>query len=399
MTQSIMIQVGQCGNQIGCRFWDQCLHEHAFYSKNGIYDDAISSFFRNTETYSDETYDLPMRTGSNKINKLKARAILVDMEEGVINELLQGQLGEIFDSKQLITNSFGSGNNWAVGNKEYGTMYREQIAEQVRKAAELCDCLQCFFVLHSTGGGTGSGLGTSLLSILQDEFPEVYRFVGAVYPSSDDDVITSPYNSMLATYELTEKADCVLPINNQALINICNKVQQAVRSGKFEKPTEKNAKPFDAMNNLVANVILNMTSSSRFEGSLNVDLNEIVMNLVPFPKQHYLVSSLSPLYISKDVALPPRKLDQAFEDLFSKDHQLMLSDPRHSLYLACALMVRGKNVQTSDLNRNIAKLSRNLSFVNWNQEGWKTGLCKWVQQLIIFNTFLLQQFVLQWICF
>ena len=28
----------------------------------------------------------------------------------------------------------------------------------------------------------------------------------------------------------------------------------------------------------------------RFEGSLNVDLNEITTNLVPYPKMHYLIS-------------------------------------------------------------------------------------------------------------
>ena len=45
-----------------------------------------------------------------------------------------------------------------------------------------------------------------------------FRFVTAVYPSVDDDVITSPYNSVLAMRELTEKADCVLPIENQVCV-------------------------------------------------------------------------------------------------------------------------------------------------------------------------------------
>lgn len=43
-----------------------------------------------------------------------------------------------------------------------------------------------------------------------------------------------------------------------------------------------------------------------------------------------------------------------FTDAFSKDHQLIRADPKHSLYLACALMVRG-NVQVSDLRRNIER--------------------------------------------
>ena len=44
----------------------------------------------------------------------------------------------------------------------------------------------------------------------------------------------------------------------------------------------------------------------RFEGVLNVDLNEITMNLVPFPRLHFLVSSLAPLYSLADVKLQPR---------------------------------------------------------------------------------------------
>ena len=38
-----------------------------------------------------------------------------------------------------------------------------------------------------------------------------------------------------------------------------------------------------------------------------MDLNEITMNLVPYPKMHYLVSSITPLYAMLDVSLPPRR--------------------------------------------------------------------------------------------
>jgi hypothetical protein len=53
-------------------------------------------------------------------------------------------------------------------------------------------------------------------------------------------------------------------------------------------------------------------SSSRFEGSLNVDLNEITMNLVPFPRLHYLVSSQSPLYALAEIKQLPRKYVASF---------------------------------------------------------------------------------------
>ncbi|PNH06175.1 Tubulin epsilon chain [Tetrabaena socialis] len=46
----VTIQVGQCGNQVGCRFWELALREHAAYNTKGVYDEALSSFFRNVDT-------------------------------------------------------------------------------------------------------------------------------------------------------------------------------------------------------------------------------------------------------------------------------------------------------------------------------------------------------------
>ncbi|KAJ7983674.1 hypothetical protein DPEC_G00374200 [Dallia pectoralis] len=385
MTQSVVVQVGQCGNQVGCRFWDLALREHAHVNKTGIYDEALSSFFRNVDSSRSDGGACDLIGG--RIRFLKARAVLVDMEEGVVNEILQGPLREVFDSTHLITDVSGSGNNWAVGHWTYGSAYKEVIVDQLRKAAEHCDCLQSFFLIHSMGGGTGSGLGTCVLKLLEEEFPEVCRIVTSVYPSAEDDVITSPYNSVLAMRELTAHADCVLPLENQSLVDIVNKITHMSHNGTSGSGVKKDTginsgqggvsgvgKPFDAMNNIIANLLLNITSSARFEGSLNMDLNEIAVNLVPFPRLHYLVSSLTPLYTLSDVNIPTRRLDQMFTDAFSKDHQLIRADPKHSLYLACALMVRG-NVQISDLRRNIERLRPTLPFVSWNQEGWKTGLC------------------------
>ncbi|CAL9691755.1 unnamed protein product [Knipowitschia caucasica] len=364
MTQSIVVQVGQCGNQIGCRFWDLALREHAHVNKKGLYDEAISSFFRNVD--SRQSCGGSVGVGG-RIHQLKARAVLVDMEEGVVNQILQGPLRDVFDSTQLLTDVSGSGNNWAAGYFTYGGAYREQIVDTLRKAAEHCDCLQCFFLIHSMGGGTGSGLGTRVLSLLEDEFPEVCRIVTSVYPSEEDDVVTSPYNSVLATRELSEHADCVLPVENQSLVNLVNRIRQ-------QSVVSAGDKPFDSMNNIVANLLLHVTSSARFPGSLNMDLNEIPMNLVPFPGLHYLVPSLTPLYSLADVGLPPRRLDQMFSDAFSKEQQLIEAEPRTGLYLACALLLRG-DVGVSDLRRNIQRLRPTLPFVRWNQEGWKAALC------------------------
>ncbi|XP_016121876.1 tubulin epsilon chain-like, partial [Sinocyclocheilus grahami] len=127
-------------------------------------------------------------------------------------------------------------------------------------------------LIHSMGGGTGSGLGTFVLKLLEDEFPEVCRIVTSVYPTAEDDVITSPYNSILAMKELTEHADCVLPVDNKSLVDIVGKIQHMSNTGKPGCTIKKDCtiisgqggvvkveKPFDAMNNIVANLLLNIT--------------------------------------------------------------------------------------------------------------------------------------------
>lgn len=79
-----------------------------------IYDEALSSFFRNVDTRYEDLPDIPYDpTKRQEIMGLKARAVLVDMEQGVLGELLNDRkLGQLFDEKQLISDVSGSGNNW-----------------------------------------------------------------------------------------------------------------------------------------------------------------------------------------------------------------------------------------------------------------------------------------------
>ena len=43
------LSVGQCGNQIGARFWDMALREHAQYNQSMLYDETMATFFRNMD--------------------------------------------------------------------------------------------------------------------------------------------------------------------------------------------------------------------------------------------------------------------------------------------------------------------------------------------------------------
>ena len=67
------------------------------------------------------------------------------------------------------------------------------------------------------------------------------------------------------------------------------------------------------MNSLIAHLLSNLTASMRFEGSLNVDLNEITMNLVPFPSLKFLVPAMN---FDPNV-LVSRRIDDLFKNILA----------------------------------------------------------------------------------
>lgn len=114
----------------------------------------------------------------------------------------------------------------------------------------------------------------------------------------------------------------------------------------------------------------NLTASMRFEGALNVDLNEITTTLVPLPKLHFLQASISPLFAPLDAgdSSNSRKIDASFSEAFLKGRQLARGDPKQAVHLACGLLTRGDLLLT-DLTRNAARLRREIKMVHWNPEG------------------------------
>jgi tubulin epsilon len=67
---------------------------------------------------------------------------VVDTETGVINnKILKGELKDIFEARQCISDQSGAGNNWACGHHYYGPMYKEEIEDKIRHAVERCDSL------------------------------------------------------------------------------------------------------------------------------------------------------------------------------------------------------------------------------------------------------------------
>ena len=115
--------------------------------------------------------------------KYVPRAILVDLEPGTMDSVRSGPFGQIFRPDNFVFGQSGAGNNWAKGHYTEGAELVDSVLDVVRKEAESCDCLQGFQLCHSLGGGTGSGMGTLLISKIREEYPDRIMNTFSVVPS------------------------------------------------------------------------------------------------------------------------------------------------------------------------------------------------------------------------
>ena len=211
MREIVHIQGGQCGNQIGAKFWEVISDEHGIDPTGSYHGDSDLQLER-INVYFNEA------TGGRYV----PRAVLMDLEPGTMDSVRAGPFGQLFRPDNFVFGQTGAGNNWAKGHYTEGAELIDSVLDVVRKESEGCDCLQGFQITHSLGGGTGAGMGTLLISKIREEYPDRMMMTFSVVPSPKvSDTVVEPYNATLSVHQLVENADECMILDNEALYDIC----------------------------------------------------------------------------------------------------------------------------------------------------------------------------------
>jgi tubulin beta len=105
----------------------------------------------------------------------------------------------------LIFGSKSADNNWAKGFYSEGAeLVDNKILEAIRKEVEQCENLQGFQLFHALSGGTGSGMGTTLLKKLKEFYPQKINNTFSVLSGSNDycGIVVVPYNYAFSIHQL-----------------------------------------------------------------------------------------------------------------------------------------------------------------------------------------------------
>ena len=265
------------------------------------------------------------------------------------------EVGKMFKPDNFVYGANGAGNNWAKGHYTEGAELVDQAMDVLRREAESCECLQGFQMTHSLGGGTGSGMGTLLLSKIKEEFPDRMIMTYSVFPSANvSDTVTEPYNTTLSVNQLLENVDEVVVLDNEALYNICT------QSLNLKTPS------FSDMNELVSKAMSGITACLRYPGQLNSDLRKLAVNLIPFPRLHFFMTGYAPLTNSANSVFRQYTVAELTSQQFDAKNMMCACDPRRGRYLTAAAIFRGK-VATRDVDECMREIHQRYApyFVEW----------------------------------
>uniref|UniRef100_A0A672R3Y7 Tubulin alpha chain-like n=1 Tax=Sinocyclocheilus grahami TaxID=75366 RepID=A0A672R3Y7_SINGR len=128
MRECISIHVGQAGVQIGNACWELYCLEHGIQPDGqmpsdktiGGGDDSFNTFFSETGA-----------------GKHVPRAVFVDLEPTVIDEVRTGTYRQLFHPEQLITGKEDAANNYARGHYTIGKEIIDLVLDRVRKLTNL----------------------------------------------------------------------------------------------------------------------------------------------------------------------------------------------------------------------------------------------------------------------
>ncbi|KAF3830547.1 hypothetical protein GH733_004366 [Mirounga leonina] len=225
------------------------------------------------------------------------RAVSVELESTVIDEVHTGTYLQLFHPEQLITGKEDAASNYAQGHYIIGKEITDPVLDQIQKLADQGTGLQGFLVFHSFGGGIAPQVSTAVVE----------------------------FDSSILTTHTLEHSDFASLVDNYTICDICH------GNLNIELPTYTN------LNRLIGHIASSITASLRFDGALNVDLTEFQTKPVPYPCIHFHVSVIS----AEKAYHEQLSIAEIINACFEPANQMVKCDSCHGKYMACCLLYHG----------------------------------------------------------
>jgi hypothetical protein len=237
----IFIQVGQCGNQVGHEFWTLLRSEK---EKRKPKMPCYSLFHPNGH----------------------ARCVFVDSEPKVLQSIIDDKSSHQYINLKNVRYSYpGCGNNWGLGFHLQTTCecpvmqcneyLLEETVHAFRLEVEKCDYVKGAFIIHSLGGGTGSGFGCRVIQEIRNRYPAMYILSICVAPYRHGDTPLQHYNTLLSMAHIQKYTDGVILFQNDDILRSLNR---DFETSSTNRRLNKNNYSLSDVNKYIASNLVNM---------------------------------------------------------------------------------------------------------------------------------------------
>ena len=123
---------------------------------------------------------------------------------------------------------------------------------------------------------------------------------------------------------------------------MCNVLSNEAMQTLCQKKLYKKVPTYADINDLVSNAMSGSTCGLRFAGQINSSLLKMATNLVPYPRIHFFVNSISPFIPSQNDMTRKFTEREMIVDLFDPPINLSGVKRHDGRYLTAATVIRGK---------------------------------------------------------
>ena len=405
---SLILQVGQCGNQVGMKLWNELRSMHS--SKTDF-------LFRDGETI--------------------AHSVMIDTEPKVLRSIkVDRTTYSYYDPNNILFYQSGRGNNWAMGysntrtvkkkagdfgdidkfknlptlekaqllyktktnlknktntDKEFesdeialkeNTTLLDQTIHLIQKEIEKIDYYTSTMMISSLAGGTGSGFGSRIMETMRDEYTSNLLYNTVVFPSASGENPLQQYNCLLSLSHLQDFSDGIIYFQNDKVFKCLSRIGV----GDNTKPIN-----IDDINEYVASLLANLLKVNDLKTPKRF-YSDYLSDLTCLPECKFIEMYGSPFTMRGNSTLGPEAtwesvIDQTFlqtsidsEPSEGKQSAQQLLTDSSSTMLKC--IMRSPDIDSSFLKSESVKkyldkrIQTSLHPVKWNPDAVSYELIK-----------------------
>jgi tubulin gamma len=192
----------------------------------------------------------------------------------------------------------------------------------------------------------------------------------SVFPDfKTSDVNIQPYNSVLTLKRLTEKADAVVVLDNQALYQIAESKLNVKRNS---------ADSNNAVNKLVSIVMAATTTTLRFPSYSNNDMVSLLAPLVPIPQCHFLMTGYTPLLVGASQQIVRRtSVIDVMNRLLDPKNLMVSTHIDRGMFISILNIIQG-DIDPSEIQNALGQIRENraLRFIPWGPASVQLALTR-----------------------